>query len=291
MKSVFPVDEPPSKITLTYTTLIVLLFLVACQYKKETHTTKTTVMAIQGPTILSKTDVIACSIPPKKSSKRKKIYLTFDDGPNKGTRTVLDIMKEEQIPATFFLVGEHAIGSTEQKELMDSLRSLQTIELCNHSYSHAHNKFDKFYMRPDSVLADFDKARAILQLDCMTARTPGRNIWRIDSIYGTDIRSSKAAADTLQKYGYKLVGWDMEWHFEPKTMQLTKTATQLKMQIDSLFIRNKVKQENHLVILAHDQAYRSPSNIEELQKLVRNLKQDDNYELELIRNYPGLSKN
>lgn len=290
MKSVFPVDEPPSKLTLTYATLIVFFFLAACQYKKETHTT-TTATPIKVPAILSKAEIISCSIPPKKASKRKKIYLTFDDGPNKGTRTVLDIMKAEQIPATFFLVGEHAIGSTEQKELMDSLRSLQTIELCNHSYSHAHNKFDKFYMRPDSVLADFDKARTILQLNCMTARTPGRNIWRIDSINGTDIKASRAAADTLQKYGYKLVGWDMEWHFEPKTMQLTKTATELKMQIDSLFIRNKVKQENHLVILAHDQAYRSPSNIEELQKLVRNLKQDDNYELELIKNYPGLSKN
>ncbi|MCH5688220.1 hypothetical protein LWM68_30575 [Niabella sp. W65] len=63
----------------------------------------------------------------------------------------------------------------------------------------------------------------------------------------------------MQKYGYKLVGWDMEWHFEPKTMQLTKTAAELKMQIDSLFLRNKVKQENHLVLLAHDQAYRSAS--------------------------------
>ncbi len=290
MKSVFPVDEPPSKLACTYTTLLVLLFLAACQYKKETHTA-TTAPILRDSAILSKTGIIACSIPPKKLSKRKKIYLTFDDGPNKGTRTVLDIMKEEQIPATFFLVGEHAIGSAEQKELMDSLRSLQTIELCNHSYSHAHNKFDKFYMQPDSVLADFDKARAILQLDCMTARTPGRNIWRIDSINGTDIKTSRAAADTLQKYGYKLIGWDMEWHFEPKTMQLTKTATELKMQIDSLFTRNKVKQENHLVILAHDQAYRSPSNIEELQKLVRSLKQDDNYELELIKNYPGLSKN
>jgi peptidoglycan-N-acetylglucosamine deacetylase len=290
MKSVFPVDEPPSKLAFTYTTLIVILFLAACQYKKEAHNANS-VTTYKDAAVDSASDIIACSIPAKPVSKKKKIYLTFDDGPNKGTRTVLDIMKEEQIPATFFLVGQHAIGSAEQKELMDSLRNLHTIELCNHSFSHAHNKFDKFYTRPDSVRADFDKARAVLQLTCMTARTPGRNIWRIDSINGTDIKNSKAAADTLQKYGYKLVGWDMEWHFEPKTMQLTKSATELKMQIDSLFMRNKVKQENHLVILAHDQAYRSPSNIEELQKLVRSLKQDDNYELELIKNYPGLSSN
>lgn len=290
MKSVFPADEPPSKFTVLYTALFVIVLLAGCQYKKEVQGYPT-VATVTDSSSVSATEVIACSTPARPLSKKKKIYLTFDDGPNKGTRPVLDIVKEEQIPVTFFLVGQHAIGSEEQKELMDSLRNMHTIELCNHSFSHAHNKFDRFYLRPDSVKADFDKARAVLQLTCMTARTPGRNIWRIDSINGTDIKTSRAAADTLQKYGYKLVGWDMEWHFEPKTMQLTKTATELKMQIDSLFMRNKVKQENHLVILAHDQAYRNPSNIEELHKLVRTLKQDDNYELELIKNYPGLASN
>ncbi|MFT3901856.1 MAG: polysaccharide deacetylase family protein [Niabella sp.] len=225
------------------------------------------------------------------SAAKKKIYLTFDDGPNKGTKTVLDIVKEEQVPVTFFLVGRHAENSPEQREIMDSLRTLNFAELCNHSYSHANNKFVKFYRHPDLVLADFEKAKKVLKLDCAMARMPGRNIWGIDSVSGPDIKMGKAAADTLQKHGYKLVGWDVEWHFEPKTMLLTKTADELKAQIDSLFAQNKLKCQSHLVLLAHDQAYRNPSNIEELQKFVRNLKQDQGYELELIKNYPGISRN
>jgi peptidoglycan/xylan/chitin deacetylase (PgdA/CDA1 family) len=36
------------------------------------------------------------------------IYLTFDDGPNpKVTPWVLDVLKEQHVKATFFLIGEH----------------------------------------------------------------------------------------------------------------------------------------------------------------------------------------
>ena len=46
----------------------------------------------------------------RKVTVRKKegtIYLTFDDGPNSGTTNViLDILKEEQVPATFFVTGK-----------------------------------------------------------------------------------------------------------------------------------------------------------------------------------------
>ncbi|MCH5688218.1 hypothetical protein LWM68_30565 [Niabella sp. W65] len=71
MKAVFPADEPPSKLTFTYTTLIVLIFLTACQYKKNMHTTDT-VMIPEDPAVLSKSETVACSIPPKQLSKRKR---------------------------------------------------------------------------------------------------------------------------------------------------------------------------------------------------------------------------
>ncbi|HQZ73353.1 MAG TPA: polysaccharide deacetylase family protein, partial [Chitinophagaceae bacterium] len=41
----------------------------------------------------------------KAAALKKKIYITFDDGPNKGTRNVLAAVKEENIPASFFIVG------------------------------------------------------------------------------------------------------------------------------------------------------------------------------------------
>lgn len=35
----------------------------------------------------------------------KTIYLTFDDGPSYLTDTILDILKKENVPATFFVIG------------------------------------------------------------------------------------------------------------------------------------------------------------------------------------------
>lgn len=40
-----------------------------------------------------------------KGQKPKIAYLTFDDGPNKSTDKILDILQKENIPATFFIVG------------------------------------------------------------------------------------------------------------------------------------------------------------------------------------------
>lgn len=38
----------------------------------------------------------------------KKAYLTFDDGPTtKATSKILDILKSENVKATFFVVGKH----------------------------------------------------------------------------------------------------------------------------------------------------------------------------------------
>ena len=38
------------------------------------------------------------------TAKEKWVALTFDDGPSKNTEPILDILKEEQVPATFFVV-------------------------------------------------------------------------------------------------------------------------------------------------------------------------------------------
>ena len=41
------------------------------------------------------------------------IYLTFDDGPNPAaTAALLDVLRDHQVPATFFLIDEHVTEET-----------------------------------------------------------------------------------------------------------------------------------------------------------------------------------
>lgn len=63
----------------------------------------------------------------------KRIALTFDDGPSKYTGPVLDILRRERIPATFFVIGSQ-VGS--HRELVRRIVR-DGHALANHTWSHA----------------------------------------------------------------------------------------------------------------------------------------------------------
>ena len=66
-------------------------------------------------------------------SDEKKAYLTFDDGPtSKATSKILDVLKEENVNATFFVVGKHV---KEYPELVK--REYEEGQyIANHGYNH-----------------------------------------------------------------------------------------------------------------------------------------------------------
>jgi len=264
--------------------VLIIVYLVACTKPVQEGKARLKQIPKSKP---EKQETVQVTAPVKK--KKKKIYLTFDDGPNKGTRNVLDIVKDEQIPVTFFIVGEHVYASINQNITWDSLLSTRGIDLCSHSYTHAlHNHYETFYQSPDTVISDFQRAQDSLQLKNNIVRTPGRNMWRMDSIQFTDLKKSKAAVDSLQKAGFTVMGWDLEWHFD-KDLALTNTADEVLKQIDSVFNNKKTKTPENLVLLAHDQVYKKSKDSMELRQFIQKLKLKDEYELSLATNYPGAS--
>jgi peptidoglycan/xylan/chitin deacetylase (PgdA/CDA1 family)/glycosyltransferase involved in cell wall biosynthesis len=63
----------------------------------------------------------------------RRIALTFDDGPDaRWTPRVMDILRRERVPATFFLVGAQAVRNP---DLVRRLRD-QGFELGNHTFTH-----------------------------------------------------------------------------------------------------------------------------------------------------------
>ncbi|MFT4681163.1 MAG: peptidoglycan/xylan/chitin deacetylase (PgdA/CDA1 family) [Flavobacteriales bacterium] len=62
-----------------------------------------------------------------------KVYLTFDDGPDpEVTTAILDILAEESVTATFFVLGENA---EKHPEILYRIRS-EGHEVANHGYAH-----------------------------------------------------------------------------------------------------------------------------------------------------------
>ena len=79
--------------------------------------------------------------------EEKTIYLTFDDGPSSVTESLLDALYQEQVPATFFVMGD----STQKRELLRRiLAEGHTIGI--HTYTH---DYRYLYWNKDAFLADF----------------------------------------------------------------------------------------------------------------------------------------
>jgi peptidoglycan-N-acetylglucosamine deacetylase len=274
-------EQAASKILKT--TFITVVFTACHSFQPETSTAVST---IQFSLPDSTTKKAIPSLPPKKK-KKKTIYLTFDDGPNKGTRKVMHIAEEEQVPVSMFIIGEQVYGSKEQTATYDSLAQCSFVELENHSFTHANNEYNKFYSQPDSAVKDFKRCADSLGLTNNIIRTPGRNIWRTKCISGTDIKKSLAAGDSLQHAGFTAIGWDLEWHFD-NHLNLKNTGDEILKEVDSLFARGKTKTPDHLVLLAHDQVYADKDDSVTLHEFIKKLKIAEEYNFEVISKYPGI---
>lgn len=222
-------------------------------------------------------------------SDKRVIYLTFDDGPNRGTENLLKILHKRNVCATAFLVGKHAYGSEKQQNDLELLRKDVLVELANHSYTHAHNKYSDFYKNPQFVVQDFNAAKDSLKLKDNIARTPGRNIWRLNNITNTDIKSSSAAADELKKAGYKVIGWDLEWKPTSK-MALKGNHEMMLKRIDSIFFNDLEKTSRHLVFLTHDQYLTDDDSINELDLFIEKLQKSNRFVFRKISEYPKINE-
>ncbi|MCI8614297.1 polysaccharide deacetylase [Parablautia intestinalis] len=86
---------------------------------------------------------------------QKEVYFTFDDGPSANTDEILDILKEYDVRATFFVVGktdEHSVRMYQR--IVDEGHTLAM-----HSYSH---KYDEIYASRESYVEDLTKLQEYL---------------------------------------------------------------------------------------------------------------------------------
>jgi peptidoglycan/xylan/chitin deacetylase (PgdA/CDA1 family) len=269
---------------------ITVLFTACNYYKTQTAAPHSATSAAVSTIQFSLPDSTSKTISAIPKKKKKTIYLTFDDGPNRGTKKMMHIVEEEQVPVTVFIVGQHVYGSKEQSAAFDSLVACKYVEIANHSFTHAfQNKFAKFYTVPDSALKDFIRCADSLHLTANIIRTPGRNIWRTATISSTDINTSKSTADSLYNGGFTEVGWDLEWHFD-NALKLKNTGDELLLQLDSLLTNRKTKTPDHLILLAHDQVYEDAADSSELHQFIKKLKAKDEYNFEVVSKYPQLKR-
>ena len=89
-------------------------------------------------------------------TNKKLVALTFDDGPSTLTPKVLDILEENGVVATFFLIGNLV---TEDKKSIMERQIKMGCELANHSFTHS----DMTKMTAAEIQEEIDKTTKIIK--------------------------------------------------------------------------------------------------------------------------------
>lgn len=209
------------------------------------------------------------------------VYLTIDDGPSSYSDEIMEVATEKNAKLTVFLVGQ-TLWSKKHKDFLTKYRNHNLIELGNHSYSHANNKYAYYYSNPNGVLLDFYKNVVQMQLPNSFARLPGRSFWALGDKESFNQKSGQSAALLLKSKGFQLFGWDVEWFYHHKTGAPKNSAEQVFAEIQRSLRQNETFAKGHCVVLLHERHFQQKY---EMAKLIT-LCQKEGYILDHLKNYP-----
>ena len=200
----------------------------------------------------------------------KKIYLTFDDGPSETTKTLLDILKRNNVCASFFVSNEY-----NHSHLLTDIAENGNI-ICLHSYCH---DYIKLYSDQDYFFEDLEKIRNLVMMktgqDTMIYRFPGGT-----ENYPLVQYGGFQVYDLIRKLnnsGYKVLDWDCE----------NKDGILTNLSADQYFenAMRSIGDQDSIIFLSHTRPIDQQS-IQSLIKLIPVLK-DHDYQFDTVDHYPN----
>lgn len=172
------------------------------------------------------------------NSETKRVFLTFDDGPSKTVTTkVLDILKQENIKATFFLLGSRV-------DLYPEIIKREYDEghyLASHGYSHV---YSQIYASPHNTLDEYNKSLTSIR-NAIGEQEFNPHLFRFPGGYkgGKYAQIKEQAAQLLNQNGILNIDWN------------ALTADSAGAETTEEFIaelEKTVPKYNSVVVLMHD---------------------------------------
>ncbi len=190
-------------------------------------------------------------------ARRRLVALTFDDGPDPAwTPQILDVLKRDHAPATFFVTGTNALG---QRALLNRIVD-EGSELGNHSTSHADMG------REPAALVKLELNATARLVEAYTGR--GMRLFRPpflgDADPGThdELHASRAAADL----GYLTVGLNvdpLDWRAPGVEAIVANTVRQVMAGTDARPAQ---------IVLLHDAGGDRSQTVAALPRIIRTLR-------------------
>ncbi len=178
------------------------------------------------------------------AAEEKKVFLTFDDGPSTVvTNRVLDVLKEEDVKATFFIVSDRA--QSRKETLLRIAREGHTLGV--HSKSH---DYGKIYASEQAFRADVRACAEFIR----TATGVSPTVYRFPGgERNTNLRK------IVEEEGLKPIAWNAVCGDEE-----IAGATAEQLFLESV---KTARSRNRIVLLLHDSAPHLPT-AEALPKII-----------------------
>lgn len=193
----------------------------------------------------------------------KVVYLTFDDGPGSYTESILNVLNEYNVKATFFVTNQFSSYQYMIKKEYESGHSIAV-----HTYSH---NYGKIYENVNSYVDDFNQMNQIVfnetGMYTKMFRFPGGSSNTI-SKFNKGIVSD--IAKTMTDNGYIYFDWNVD------SMD-TRYKDSEKIYENVI---NEIEKHDNSVVLMHDI---KKANIESVRKII-------NYGLENGYTFLGLNE-
>ena len=170
--------------------------------------------------------------------EEKIAYLTFDDGPNNTiTPKVLDILKEKDIKASFFVIGKYV---EEYPEIVKREYE-EGHYIANHSYNHDNTKL---YKSAESFKNEIEKTDIAIG-KAIGVENYSSHIFRFPNGFMAPLyrNEKKALVSILEKMDYTYIDWNCLNNDSMKKYTNSQLINNLK---------ESSKNKGTLVILMHD---------------------------------------
>ena len=194
-------------------------------------------------------------------------YLTFDDGPDRViTPAILDILLEEDVKATFFVLPNEGVDDIFMRIIDEG------HELGNHSFSHDYPVL--YESSPGAFKEDILKAQWFV-LDNFGYTTTSFRFPGGSMSWPNVIRSR---IDIINELGYR----HYDWFVDPEDWRVGSTVDSI---INETLEQTKALGKEHVIVLLHDYRNRDLT-VEALPGIIRGLR-DMGYDFDIVRNYPA----
>ena len=202
---------------------------------------------------------------PVRDDGKKVVYLTFDDGPSTtNTPGILDVLKQNNVKATFFIMGKQVDSSDEAKQLLKR-EANEGHAIANHTYSH-----DYDYLYPNRIINvenfwnDVQKCNDVLKsvlgddFSTRTVRFPG-GYW--------SWKGRENIRPIIDQNAYAI----LDWNALSKDAEGKKKNAEELLQVTKETVESLGPNADSVVILMHD-TYGKEETVKSLQGIIDYLK-------------------